>query len=99
MKAIKRIGFGLKTKAVDGLRAEARMREGSSGNVLSMNSLMQNQENAYDDGTNQWDNGSKGNYYDNNACRDSNKDGICEAQFKIPGGSSIDRYPLAKSAA
>ncbi len=73
--------------------------EGSSGNVLSMNSLMQNQENAYDDGTNQWDDGSKGNYYDNNACSDAKADGICDVQFKIPGGPSIDRYPLARSAA
>lgn len=73
--------------------------KGSSGNVLSQNSLYENKENAFDIGANQWDDASKGNYYGDMPCTDANKDGICDSEYKIPGGSNVDRYPLSKAVA
>jgi len=46
-----------------------------------------------DNMTNNWDNGSQGNYY--GTCIDSNNDGICDSPKSIPGGGSVDRYPLS----
>jgi len=51
--------------------------------------------NAYDDASNQWDNGTVGNYYTDFDCTDADDDGICDSERAIPGGESIDRYPLA----
>lgn len=68
-------------------------------NLFSNNCLLENKENANDFGANQWDDGSLGNYYDDLACQDINKDGICDIEYNIPGGSSIDRYPLARQPA
>jgi len=51
--------------------------------------------NAYDDATNQWDNGTVGNYYSDFDCTDSDANGICDAEHEIPGGESVDRYPLS----
>ena len=49
------------------------------------NNLINN--NAYDSSTNQWDFGSAGNYW-------SDHTGIGDTPHPIPGGESIDRYPL-----
>ncbi len=68
-------------------------------NTLYSNQLIGNTEyEAYDEsGRNQWDDGSAGNHYGDfdepcEGCIASN--GICNAAYKIPGGSSMDRYPL-----
>ncbi len=75
----------------------------SSNNTLYQNNLVNNTNyNAYDyDGKNQWDSGTLGNYYSNfdehsEGCSDLNGDGICDSKYSIPGGSSVDRYPLTK---
>jgi parallel beta-helix repeat protein len=58
---------------------------------------------AYDESrANQWDNGALGNHYSNfdkheKGCTDANRNGICDAPYTIPGGSSLDRYPMASS--
>ena len=54
-------------------------------------------KNAYDDAINQWDNGTTGNYFSDFDCTDSGGDGICDSEHAIPGGESVDRYPLARS--
>jgi parallel beta-helix repeat protein len=54
-------------------------------------------KNAYDDAINQWDNGTTGNYFSDFDCTDSGGDGICDSGHAIPGGESVDRYPLARS--
>jgi parallel beta-helix repeat protein len=69
----------------------------SSGNLLYLNNLTNNTHNAYDNGANQWDNGSVGNHYSDfdepfEGCFDNNTDGICDSPHII--GSSVDRYPL-----
>lgn len=68
----------------------------SSGNNIFRNILIDNKENdAYDDGNNKWDDGSHGNTYSIlKDCKQSSHLGPCKSQYKIPGGASIDKYPL-----
>jgi S-layer protein (TIGR01567 family) len=63
-------------------------------NTLYHNTLIDNTQNAYDTCTNTWDSGSEGNYYSDYTGTDSNRDGIGETTYDIPGGESVDRYPL-----
>lgn len=69
-------------------------------NMLYANQLIGNAEyEAYDEsGRNQWDDGAAGNRYGDfdepiEGCITSN--GVCIAAYEIPGGSSVDRYPLS----
>lgn len=48
---------------------------------------------------NQWDDGSKGNYYSDftrpsEGCVDNNHDGVSDNSHPIPGGAAVDRFPL-----
>lgn len=75
--------------------------EGSFGNFVVDNVMMRNFiGNAFDDGINSWDDGLVGNRYGDfdepgEGCIDADLDGICDAVRRIPGGSNIDRLPLA----
>ncbi|CAD7772027.1 Periplasmic copper-binding protein (NosD) [Candidatus Methanoperedenaceae archaeon GB50] len=63
-------------------------------NNLINNSLFNN-FNAYDrNGTNEWDSGAEGNYYSDYTGTDPDGDGIGKDPYPIPGGKSVDRYPL-----
>ena len=66
----------------------------SEGNVLFNNRLYNNTEDAFDDGKNRWDDGAKGNYYATFDCVDENNDTICDSICPIPGGESVDAFPL-----
>jgi parallel beta-helix repeat protein len=67
----------------------------SSNNILYHNNLIDNAHNAYDTGTNQWDSGSEGNHYgDDYTGTDGDGNGIGDTPYPIPGGSSVDNYPL-----
>jgi parallel beta-helix repeat protein len=66
----------------------------SSNNTLYRNNLINNTQNAYDTGINQWDSDYDGNYYSDYDGNDTNTDGIGDDPHPIPGGSSIDRFPL-----
>jgi len=71
----------------------------SSGNIIYFNQLFYNANNAWDDGVNQWDNGTIGNYYSNydepaEGCVDTDNNSICDAAYSIPGGSNVDNYPM-----
>ena len=58
----------------------------SNGNLIYHNNFIDNTQNAYDESTNQWDNGLEGNYWD-----DWNGTGT----YSIPpSGNNEDRYPL-----
>ena len=72
------------------------LRGSSNGNIFYHNNLINNtQDNAYDAGSaNQWDSGSEGNYYSDYNGTDDNTDGIGDDPHPIPGGGSIDRFPL-----
>ncbi len=70
--------------------------EGCMNNTVYANSFADNYgQNAYDDSSNQWDNGSIGNYYSDFSCI-NRKDGICVSSYPVPGGKNIDRYPTLR---
>ncbi|MCJ7443736.1 MAG: right-handed parallel beta-helix repeat-containing protein [Methanotrichaceae archaeon] len=69
-------------------------------NLLYQNDLQDNDQNAFDDGYNQWDNGEAGNHYSDydaheQGCKDRNRDGFCDSSYSIPGRSNVDRLPKA----
>jgi len=67
----------------------------SNNNTIYHNNCINNtNHNARDTGTNTWDSGSEGNYYSDYTGTDPDGDGIGETSYDIPGGESVDRYPL-----
>jgi parallel beta-helix repeat protein len=67
----------------------------SNDNKIYLNNFIDNTQNAYDTGTNQWDSGSEGNYYSDYTGTDNNTDGIGEDPYSIlGGGGSVDHFPL-----
>jgi parallel beta-helix repeat protein len=70
----------------------------SSGNAIYGNDLSSNGEAARDEGSNQWDDGSRGNRYGSGDCEDTDNDGICDAPYNILGGDNVDGRPLAGQA-
>lgn len=70
--------------------------EESGNNTIYGNSFADNyRQNAYDDDSNNWDNGSIGNYYGDFACKYGDNS-ICSGRYAVPGGKNIDRYPLRR---
>jgi len=67
--------------------------ENSFNNTIYHNNFINNTQNAYDEYTNQWDDGSKGNYWDDYAGIDDNGDGIGDTPYLISGGDNQDGYP------
>ncbi|GEM_PF-5492947 len=70
---------------------------GNSGNSIYGNNFLNNgKQNAEDgSGTNIWDDGSSGNYYDDFHCIDGDGDGICDEEHRVGDSGAVDRYPLA----
>jgi parallel beta-helix repeat protein len=73
----------------------------SSSNQVYHNNFIENTQNANDNGTNTWDNGKKGNYWDDYEEKypDARKiwwKGIWDTPYEIPGGDNEDMYPLIK---
>ena len=71
----------------------------SSNNTIYHNNLINNtNSNAYDNGINTWDNDypSGGNYYSdyNGTDTDTDTNGIGDTTHPIPGGRSVDYFPL-----
>jgi len=50
---------------------------------------------AYDDGSNYWNAGSYGNYWNDWVAPDNNNNGIVDQSYFVYGGSNYDHYPLA----
>lgn len=66
-------------------------------NMIYHNTLYNNEKNAFDEGSNTYDNGypSGGNYWgDYNGQDNSPQDGIGDTAYDVPGGSNQDNYPL-----
>lgn len=67
----------------------------SKYNSVYHNNFINNRQNAYDEGiSNNWSYQNQGNYYDDYFGLDKNNDGIGDKAYFIPGGESIDNYPL-----
>jgi len=68
----------------------------SENNLFYHNNFIDNDQNAYDECINFWDNGypSGGNYWNDYTGYDNNGDGIGEDPYYIPDGSNQDNYPF-----
>jgi uncharacterized repeat protein (TIGR01451 family) len=77
----------------------------SDNNRIYHNNIVNNANQAYDNGSNYWDDGypSGGNYWSDYIGADNYKgenqdilgsDGVGDNSYPIPGGSNLDRYPL-----
>ena len=66
----------------------------SHDNSIYHNNLMENTQNGYDEGTNFWDDGERGNYWDDYTGEDSDGDGVGDTPYEIPGGGNQDNYPM-----
>jgi len=73
----------------------------TNNSIIYQNNFLGNTIQAYDAGSNIWDNGypSGGNYWSDfdepsEGAYDNNSDGIVDSPYNIPGGSNQDRYPL-----
>lgn len=69
----------------------------SNDNLVYLNNFEKNDIDAIDEGSNVWDNGEQGNYWDRYQGADSNNDGIGDTPYEIAEGIQ-DRYPLMEMA-
>jgi parallel beta-helix repeat protein len=65
----------------------------SRNNLIYLNHFLGNNINAREQGSNQWDNGTVGNYWDDYNYVDRNHDGIGDRSYTIASGGH-DHYPL-----
>jgi nitrous oxidase accessory protein NosD len=65
---------------------------GSSGNLVAGNAFLANHVHAQSCGSNQFDDGQRGNFWEGFSAKDANSDGIWDESY--PVGLDVDRFPL-----
>ena len=84
---------------IDNSRRGVNVRFSSSGNAIHHNLYIGNGENAFDGGSNQWDDGAEGNYWDDYSGSDQDNDTVGDSPYDIPGGGNQDHFPMIMSVA
>ncbi|MGC9308786.1 MAG: PKD domain-containing protein, partial [Thermoplasmatota archaeon] len=69
----------------------------STGNLFYFNDFIGNEQHAWDNGNNSWDNGTVGNYW-KGFDGGSRLKGTYTSPYLIPGGSNVDNHPLIRRA-
>jgi parallel beta-helix repeat protein len=82
-----------KIKGIVGLR----IWYGSNTITCLNNNFAGNEIHAEAQGSNDWDNGSSGNYWSGHNCTDDDGNGICDTEYNFYSGQK-DKFPLAKPA-
>jgi len=65
---------------------------GSTGNLVAGNAFLANYVHAQSCGSNQFDDGQRGNFWEGFSAKDVNSDGIWDESY--PVGLDVDRFPL-----
>ncbi|TFG13059.1 MAG: hypothetical protein EU531_10050 [Promethearchaeota archaeon] len=86
------LGNHIRNSSICGVRAYSL----SETNFIHGNCFFDNALHALDDGlNNEWDDGNKGNFWDNYSGSDADNDGIGDIPYNITGSAgSQDKYPL-----
>jgi len=82
------------TDTVCGINTSIMYQEESNYNIFLENRLFDNTKNAFDPCENNWDDGSKGNYWDDYSGIDTDGDGIGDTPYFIDGGENKDSFPI-----
>ncbi len=71
--------------------------ENSNGNKIYLNNISNSEISTVYEASglsNQWDNGSIGNYWDDYGGKDQDNDGIGDTSYSISPSGNVDRYPI-----
>ena len=71
--------------------------DSSAGNLFYFNDFIGNDQHAWDNGDNSWDNGTVGNYW-HGFDGGTRIQGTYSTPYMVPGGSNADNHPLVRRA-
>lgn len=92
--SLQRTGCQISNNSFQNISSTALSATQASGNnIIYLNHFLENNINAREKGSNQWDNGTVGNYWDDYNYVDRDHDGIGDNSYAIANGGR-DHYPL-----